>query len=285
MKEYLKLIRPFHWVKNVLIFVPIFFSGQLFNVTKIATLILGFIAFSLVASSVYIINDIQDADKDRKHPTKRFRPIASGKISKTHARIFLAALLIISALIICFLARSGADVLTAAGLPLLYFILNIAYSNGLKNIPLLDVVIIATGFVIRLVWGGELVLIRLSDALLLTVISASMFLGFGKRRNELRKGTSTRKVLKAYSLPFLDKTMYIYIGLTLVFYSLWTISTKSAWLVYTVPLAMIIVSDYCLIIESDSSDGDPAEVLKHSKSLLILLGIFVVAMFLCLYLN
>lgn len=283
MRQYLKLIRPFHWVKNFLIFVPLFFSGQLLNERKILLSVLGFIAFSFVASSVYIINDIQDADKDRKHPKKRFRPIASGKISKRNATVFLCFLLIISMLIMFYLAKQNGNILASFGLPIFYLLMNIAYSNGLKNIPLVDVIIIAIGFVIRLLYGGVLTAIPISDSLLLTVISASMFLGFGKRRNELKKGTSTRKVLKAYSMEFLDKIMYVFIALTLVFYSLWAIAGKTSLLVYTVPVAMIIVADYCLIIESGNSDGDPAEVLKHSRSLIVLLILFVLLMFISLY--
>lgn len=283
MRQYLKLIRPFHWVKNFLIFVPLFFSGQLLNERKILLSVLGFIAFSFVASSVYIINDIQDADKDRKHPKKRFRPIASGKISKRNATVFLCFLLIISMLIMFYLAKQNGNILASFGLPIFYLLMNIAYSNGLKNIPLVDVIIIAIGFVIRLLYGGVLTAIPISDSLLLTVISASMFLGFGKRRNELKKGTSTRKVLKAYSMEFLDKIMYVFIALTLVFYSLWAIDGKTSLLVYTVPVAMIIVADYCLIIESGNSDGDPAEVLKHSRSLIVLLILFILLMFISLY--
>lgn len=283
MSEYLKLMRPFHWVKNLLIFVPLFFSGQLLNLTKLSQLCLGFIAFSFIASSVYVINDIQDADKDRRHPKKRFRPIASGKISKSHAWVFLCVLVAVSLIIMGVLSYLNAHWLGSFGLPILYLLLNLLYSNGIKNIPLVDVVIIAAGFVIRLLYGGVLTDIKISDALLLTVISASMFLGFGKRRNELRKGTSTRKVLKAYSMQFLDKIMYVFISLTLVFYSLWAINAKSSLIVYTIPVAMIIVTDYCLIIESGSSDGDPAEVLKHSSSLLILLALFIVTLFVSLY--
>lgn len=282
MKEYIKLIRPFHWIKNILIFVPLFFGGQITNIHKLGILVLGFISFSFVASSVYIINDIQDAEKDRKHPKKKFRPIASGKISKVNAAKFLVILLIIAALIMIYASMDTGNWFAIFALPLSYLVINIAYSNGLKNIPLLDVAIISFGFVIRLYYGSVLSNIAISDALFLTVVSASFFLGFGKRRNELKKGTSTRKVLKAYNIHFLDKIMYVFIGLTLVFYSLWTIS-KGEDLVYTVPFAMLIVADYCLIIESDSSDGDPAEVLKHSKTLLSLLVLFAVVLFICLY--
>lgn len=282
MREYIKLIRPFHWVKNLLIFVPLFFSGQFMDPHKLGILCLGFVSFSFIASSVYIINDIQDAEKDRKHPKKKFRPIASGKISKHQAAVFLIVLLIFAIAFMCYATYRVGNYVAIFGLPLIYLVMNIAYSNGLKNVPLLDVTIIAIGFVIRLYYGAFLSHIVVSDSLLLTVISASFFLGFGKRRNELKKGTSTRKVLKAYNLEFLNKIMYVFIGLTLVFYSLWTI-TKGGNLVYTVPFAMIVVADYCLIIESNSSDGDPAEVLKHSKTLLALILAFAVVLFTCLY--
>ena len=180
------------------------------------------------------------------------------------------------------IAQRVGRIYAAFVLPIIYVLINVLYSNGLKNVPLLDVAIIAAGFVIRLYYGAVVSRVAISDALLLTVISASFFLGFGKRRNELKKGTSTRKVLKAYNIHFLDKIMYVFIGLTLVFYSLWTI-TRGKNLVYTVPLAMLIVADYCLIIESNSSDGDPAEVLKHSKTVMCLLVLFMIFMFICLY--
>ena len=282
MKYYIKLMRPFHWVKNLLIFVPLFFDGRILSISKVWLLIVAFLAFSFIASSVYILNDVKDADKDRLHPKKRFRPIASGKVSKKQAVIFWIFLFTISILLMGLIGNIVGSYLVSFILPLIYLLMNLLYSNGLKNIPLVDVSIIAAGFVIRLYYGALVCGVTVSDALLLTVISASFFLGFGKRRNELKKGTSTRKVLQAYNIYFLDKIMYVFISLTLVFYSFWTI-LKGRNLVYTVPLAMLIVADYCLIIESDSSDGDPAEVLKNSKSLMCLLGVFILSMFVGLY--
>lgn len=282
MRSYLKLIRPFHWVKNVLIFVPLFFSGKLFNLNLFIQSLLGFVAFCFIASAVYIINDIQDADKDRLHPKKKFRPIASGKISKIKAKLFLGILIMVSVLILIEVSLANGNVLVTFAWPIIYLGLNVAYSNGLKNIPLIDVIILASGFVIRLIYGGVLVNIKLSNYLLLTVISASLFLGFGKRRNELKKSTKTRKVLEAYNLEFLDKIMYVFITLTLVFYSMWAIHINS-YVVYTVPLTMIIVSYYCLLIEGTTSDGDPAEVLKSSKGLLGLLVLYACVLFLTLY--
>ena len=282
MKYYIKLMRPFHWVKNLLIFVPLFFNGRILSISKVWLLIVAFLAFRFIASSVYILNDVKDADKDRLHPKKRFRPIASGKVSKKQAVIFWIFLFTISILLMGLIGNIVGSYLVSFILPLIYLLMNLLYSNGLKNIPLVDVSIIAAGFVIRLYYGALVCGVTVSDALLLTVISASFFLGFGKRRNELKKGTSTRKVLQAYNIYFLDKIMYVFISLTLVFYSFWTI-LKGRNLVYTVPLAMLIVADYCLIIESDSSDGDPAEVLKNSKSLMCLLGVFILSMFVGLY--
>lgn len=275
-------MRPFHWVKNLLIFVPLFFNGRILSISKVWLLIVAFLAFSFIASSVYILNDVKDADKDRLHPKKRFRPIASGKVSKKQAVIFWIFLFTISILLMGLIGNIVGSYLVSFILPLIYLLMNLLYSNGLKNIPLVDVSIIAAGFVIRLYYGALVCGVTVSDVLLLTVISASFFLGFGKRRNELKKGTSTRKVLQAYNIYFLDKIMYVFISLTLVFYSFWTI-LKGRNLVYTVPLAMLIVADYCLIIESDSSDGDPAEVLKNSKSLMCLLGVFILSMFVGLY--
>lgn len=283
IKQYLKLIRPFHWVKNILIFVPLFFSGQMLNMEKVTSLIGGFVAFSLVASSVYVLNDIQDVDKDRLHPTKRFRPIASGQVTIQQGYVLFGGLLVVAALILFGLSADSHRFIPMIGLPLLYLISNIAYSNGLKNIPLLDVIIIAFGFIIRLFFGGVVSNVKISSPLFLTVVAASLFLGFGKRRNELRSGTKTRKVLKYYNIQFLDKIMYVCIDLSLVFYALWALNSYSSYLVYTVPLAIIIVMDYCLIIENPDSDGDPAEVLKSSKSLPVLIILFVVVIFLVIY--
>ena len=123
MKEYIKLIRPFHWIKNILIFVPLFFGGQITNIHKLGILVLGFISFSFVASSVYIINDIQDAEKDRKHPKKKFRPIASGKISKVNAAKFLVILLIIAALIMIYASMDTGNWFAIFALPLSYLVI------------------------------------------------------------------------------------------------------------------------------------------------------------------
>ncbi len=286
MKNYIKLIRPYHWIKNLIMFVPLGFSGQLFNARQFLPTVVGFIAFCLIASSVYLMNDIQDRDKDRQHPTKKNRPIASGAVSVSSAIIYLSILLILG---------FGLSLLTSlfvgnwalALWPLGYFVINLGYSNGLKNVPLIDVAIIAVGFLMRLLFGAGISDVTVSSWLFLTVLSASFFLGFGKRRNEITKsGSKSRTVLNAYSYNFLDKIMYVFLGLTIGFYSMWTINglnaSASHLMIWSVPLVMIIVADYSLIVEGDS-DGDPAEVLRHSKTLSILVIAYVLLMLVLLY--
>ena len=205
MKYYIKLMRPFHWVKNLLIFVPLFFNGRILSISKVWLLIVAFLAFSFIASSVYILNDVKDADKDRLHPKKRFRPIASGKVSKKQAVIFWIFLFTISILLMGLIGNIVGSYLVSFILPLIYLLMNLLYSNGLKNIPLVDVSIIAAGFVIRLYYGALVCGVTVSDVLLLTVISASFFLGFGKRRNELKKVLVLVKFCRRIIFIFLIK--------------------------------------------------------------------------------
>ena len=287
IKDYIKLIRPFHWVKNTLTFFPLIFSNNFFNLDKLAVSIIGFAAFCFIASSVYVINDYRDADKDKLHPTKKNRPIASGRISKRSALTYFV-FLVISGMVIAITVALNTGYIWSWIIPLAYLILNVLYSAGLKNIPIVDVVILALGFILRIYYGGAIIEVPISSWLMLTITAASLFLGFGKRRNELLKGTKTRKVLQAYNYNFLDKIMYLFLSLTLVFYSLWTIDASETsnpnarLLIYTVPLVMVIVADYSLIIEGES-DGDPAEVLKHSPSLIILLLVYIISIMGILY--
>ena len=278
MKKYLKLMRVKHYVKNGLVTLPIMFSGQLQNVDLLLKTLLGIIAFSLISSAIYIINDIKDAEKDRIHPTKCKRPIASGAISVKAAWI-LAALLILLSGVINFLA-CGLNVMAWLFVGL-YFALNLAYSMGLKSVPVTDIAILASGFLFRVLYGSAITDIEVSKWLYLTVIAMSFYLGLGKRRNEIMKQSdgTTRKVLKFYNYNFLDKNMYMCLALTIVFYSLWSVDSLTVArlgvenLVWTVPLVILICMKYSLIVEGNS-DGDPVEVIFNDKVLLGLILIF-----------
>lgn len=183
MKKYLYLMRVHHYIKNILIFMPLIFSGNLTDRRKFTATLLGMIAFSLVTSAVYIINDIRDAEKDRMHPTKKNRPIASGAVTPFHAVVLMVSFLI-AAVVLLVVSDATAG---SYALVILYLFINVAYSMGLKDVPLLDVTILASGFLLRVLFGAVLTGTEVSEWLYLTVLSGAFYFSLGKRRNELQK--------------------------------------------------------------------------------------------------
>lgn len=280
MKKYLKLMRIKHYVKNGLILLPLLFSGQMFNTHLLPTVLFGIVAFSFASSAVYIINDIKDAPNDRKHPTKCERPIASNEITTKSAWILVVVLLLASSLINYFVC-GGFGNWIAWGIIFLYVVLNLGYSLGLKNVPIVDISILVTGFLLRILYGAAITGIEISSWLYLTVMAMSFYLGLGKRRNELARQSDdlTRKVLQFYNNSFLDKNMYMCLALAIVFYSLWSVDPMTISrlgdgnLVWTVPMVILICMKYSLTVEGNS-DGDPVEVMFADKILLGLVGTF-----------
>lgn len=282
MKSILKLMRIKHYIKNFLVFAPLFFARSFLDTSLLFNVILGFISFCLVSSIVYIINDINDVDKDRQHPIKKNRPIASGKVGINQAWLLALVLFVISFLLNLFWIKNGHSIVILYG----YLLLNLAYSFYLKRIPIVDVTVIVIGFILRIVYGGVLVSIQLSNWLILTVLAISYYLALGKRRNELnRNGNQSRDVLELYSVEFLDKMMYVMLTLFIVFYSLWTVSipNSSQLLIWSIPLVILVVMKYSLIIEHNSY-GDPADVLFSDPVLIGLTLIYGAYMVIILYL-
>lgn len=284
MKNYLKLIRVKHYIKNGLIFFPLFFSQNLLQLNILRNVLLSFLSFSLMCSVVYVINDLKDIKKDRKHPEKKKRPLASGAVSKNKAYVIILILLTAS-LLLNFIANQNN--IYSYLLLLVYLLINILYSFGLKNIPLLDVIILVSGFLIRIIYGSIITNIDISSWLYITVMSMAFYLGLGKRRKELEKNSyNSRKVLSKYSKEFLDKNMYLCMGLTIVFYSLWTIDSSiqssNKLMVWTVPIVLIICMLYSLDIEG-SSFGDPVEVVTKNKLLLLLILVYIIIVFTIFY--
>ena len=274
LRDLLRLMRPRHYIKNFLIFVSITFDRNLFNPSVMRPGLLGFAAFCLLASAVYVLNDIRDVEADRLHEVKRNRPVASGAVP-IPAAWALSGTLFAAALAI----QLAAFGLRGSGLLLAYFAVNLGYSLGLKHVPFLDIVLLVSGFVLRVVYGAAIVGSSTSAWVYLTVFALSFYLGLGKRRNELVKlppgGGSTRKVLQYYSYEFLDKFMYLCLTLAVTFYALWSADSEVASkygtdkLVWTVPLLIIILMKYSADIES-SSYGDPVDVILQDKVLLLL---------------
>ena len=284
MIKYLKLMRIKHYIKNLLIFLPLIFSQNI-NSRNILLTILGFISFSFASSTIYIINDIKDKEKDQNHPTKKNRPIAAGTISVPNALILAILLLILTIAILIYLSAFNKFISIYI---ITYILKNIMYSFGLKNIPLLDVFILALGFLIRVLYGGALINVEVSTWLFLTVLSISFYLGLGKRRNELMAQKNpeniTRNVLKYYNKEFLDKNMYMCLSMTIIFYSLWCQDLNSKYIMWTIPLVLLICMKYSLNIETGTS-GDPVEVLLKDKILLILIGLYGLLTITVLYLR
>ncbi len=286
MKQYIKLMRVHHYIKNILVFAALACSGQLFQVKQLLAGITGFVAFCMVSSVVYIINDIRDKEKDRQHPTKCNRPIASGQVSVKNAWILAMVLLLIAALCNGIAFHRITTILLVC-----YLALNLGYSFGLKNFPIVDVSILVSGFLIRILYGAMITEITISNWLYLTVIALAFYFALGKRRNELEQvgDGNTRKVLKYYSNNFLDKNMYLCLTLANVFYALWSMDEKTMsfyhnrYLIFTVPIVLLISMKYSLNVEGES-DGDPVEVLVHDKILVMLCIVYLAVMFLILYL-
>ena len=281
MKKYLYLMRVHHYIKNILIFMPLIFSGNLTDRRKFTATLLGMIAFSLVTSAVYIINDIRE--KDRMHPTKKNRPIASGAVTPFHA-VVLMVFILIAAVVLLVVSDATAG---SYALVILYLFINVAYSMGLKDVPLLDVTILASGFLLRVLFGAVLTGTEVSEWLYLTVLSGAFYFSLGKRRNELqkKKDGDTRKVLKYYTRDFLDKNMYMCLALLNTFYALWCKDITNAGMEYamwTVPIVILICMKYSLTVEGNS-EGDPVEVLLHDRVLMALCVVYGIVMIGMLY--
>ena len=288
-----QLVRVHHWIKNGLVFISLLFSAGFFDSSFIAGTVLGFFCFSLASSIVYILNDIRDIEKDRLHDTKCRRPLASGKIPVRHAIIALIILFIIlvTLLIIVKISENCMFNFKSVGLLLLYMLLNIGYSWGLKNIPIVDVTILASGFVIRVLFGAVIIGVEISIWLYLVVTTGAYYLGLGKRRNEIIVNENAdRNVMLFYSHNFLDKNMYVCQALCVVFYALWSIDSvtvekfHTSAFVYTIPLILIIFLKYSLNIET-SAEGDPTSVLLSDKILLALCMVYIISAFCIVYLN
>ena len=282
----IKTMRPRQWVtKNIFIFAAIVFDKQLFVVDSFLRTLAGFALFCLISSSVYIFNDLADIEADRQHPEKKKRPIPSGKLPVPAA--WAAGIILAAVTLICgyLLAPTFAAVIG------LYFLINMAYSKWLKHIPILDVLIISAGFVLRVGAGVTLIHVeRFSPWLYVVMTLLSLFLGFGKRRAELallaQGAGSHRKVLDGYTLPLLDKYIMIVSGTTIVAYSLYTFSAPNVpenhSMMLTIPFVVYAIFRYLYLIEVEHAGGAPEEILLSDRPFQItmfLWGAIVLAIF------
>jgi len=273
-------LRPQQWVKNAFVVAPLLFSRQFHDAAMCFKTLLALVAFCAASSAVYVINDLCDRPEDRNHPVKKNRPIPSGRISTTKALILALVLLGLSLLIGSFL--NAYFVLCV----MLYALLNVIYSLGVKHIAILDVMTIAAGFVLRILAGSAAISLIASHWLLLCTVMISVFLGFTKRRAELvaadQNQRHTRTVLKDYSVPFLDQVISMVTSATIVCYILYAIDDRtveafgSRAMLLTVPSVMYGMFRYIYVIYHYSKGEDPTRSLLRDVPTVINLVVWIV---------
>lgn len=282
LKFLLKSMRPRQWTKNIFVFAALVFDRQLFNPGSLGRTFLAFIVFCLISSSVYLINDIFDLKADQQHPIKKERPIASGRLPISTA--------LVSAVILSILALAIALVLSRelALIALVYLLINLAYSKWLKHVVLLDVLVIAFGFVLRVAAGVSVIHVqRFSPWLYVCMTLLALFLGFGKRRAEMAYNNSnTRKVLGGYSIALIDQLLTVVSATTIIAYSLYTFSAPnlpgSYWMMLTIPFVLYGIFRYLYLIQIKNAGGEPEELLLTDRPLqatVLLWGLACVAIF------
>ena len=283
LRAIVKTMRPRQWTKNTFIFAAIIFDGKLFHLPFFLRTVAGFVLFCLMSSAVYFFNDLMDVKADQLHPVKRNRPIPSGLLPVGLAFSIGLVLAVVSAGLGFLLSWEFGFVLVA------YLLLMLAYSRWLKHIPILDVFIIAAGFVLRVHAGTTLIQVqRFSPWLYVVMTLLSLYLGFGKRRAELALLTDNagehRKVLDGYSIPLLDQYIIIVSGTTVVAYSLYTFFRPDAPmdLMLTIPFVVYAIFRYLYVIHIKNAGGEPEEVLLSDRPLqiaILLWGLMVLITF------
>lgn len=287
LRAILRTMRPRQWLKNGFLFAGLFFDRQLLNPVAFLHTLAGFVLFSLLSSVVYIINDLSDLEADRQHPVKQFRPLASGELSVRAAQIAVGGLLMVIIPLSVWLSPAFAAIAA------IYFLLNLLYSRWLKHVALLDVLVLATFYVLRV--GAGVVLIKVSTFspwLYVFTTFLALFLGVGKRRAELNLlaegANSTRKVLAGYTLPLLDQLITIVSTLTIATYSLYTFSATNLpanhGMMLTIPFVMYGIFRYLYLVEVQHSGGAPEEVLLTDRPMQITLVLWGLAILLIFYL-
>lgn len=281
VKNMLAALRLKQWVKNFFVIAPLFFSQKITEVPILARVSLAFFVFCLLSSSTYLINDVFDIQEDKNHPEKSKRPVASGKVSVTAAISLSVILLLVAVVCSRFIGRQFL------GLGLTYWAINIFYTFYLRRLPILDVICIASGFVLRVIAGGIAVTVPASRWIFVTTMFLSLFLGFAKRRGEIdlsgnNQNQTSRAVLKSYSIELLDQFLVICAAAAIMSYALFALSDYALArfgtynLIYTIPFVIYGVFRYFYLIHFSRSYENPTEVLFKDKPLVFTVILWVI---------
>ncbi|MBZ0184154.1 MAG: decaprenyl-phosphate phosphoribosyltransferase [Melioribacteraceae bacterium] len=286
MKEIIKLLRVSHWTKNVFVFVPLVFSKNLMNKDFVVEVLFAFVFFSIASSLVYVFNDLIDAGKDKLHQIKKFRPIASGKISRSKAVIIIFILIILTA--VSFFVLNLQFNLVLLG----YILLNISYSLLLKKIVIIDLLSVSIGFMLRVISGALVINVPLSSWLILTTLFLSLFLAVAKRRAEFiiyENENNTRIVLKDYNLKLLDLFLAVSAGGIIISYSLYSVAERTVNyfhtenLVFTTIFVIYGIFRYLYLIHKEKNGENSLEILLKDIPSIINILIYGIVIYYLIY--
>ncbi|MBQ7472658.1 MAG: decaprenyl-phosphate phosphoribosyltransferase [Prevotella sp.] len=291
MKYLIQLIRPKQWVKNVFVLLPMFFGGTLMVVQDVMAAVITFFSFSFAASSIYCFNDLIDLEADRRHPDKCGRPLAAGKVSKGQAYVLMGVMIVLSMLLLLLLP---VQMLQVAGIILFYWLLNLAYCLWLKEFAIVDVCIVAFGFVLRLLAGGLACETPLSRWIVLMTFLLTLFLSFAKRRDDVLRmnqtGQAPRKNTSRYNLTFINQAVTITASVTLVCYIMYTVSPEvigrfgTDQLYLTSFFVLLGLLRYVQLTVVDEKSGDPTKLLLHDHLTQAIVMAWVAAFIIIIYL-
>ena len=284
----LRLIRPKQWIKNGFVFVPLFFGGALFHIDALLSGIIAFFAFSFAASSIYCFNDIFDVEADRRHPVKCHRPIASGAVTIRQAYCLMLLMLILA-----IVTSAALDSWEAMGIILFYWVLNLCYCAKLKQYAIIDVCIVAFGFVLRLLTGGVATDIMLSKWIVLMTFLITLFMSFAKRRDDVlrmeKTGEAPRKNTSRYNLTFINQAITITASVTLVCYIMYTVSPEviehfhTEHLYLTTVFVLVGLLRYIQISVVDQQSGDPTKIVLHDHITQLIILAWLVSFLFIIY--
>lgn len=290
MKEIIRLIRPHQWIKNLVVLFPIFFGGALGHLESLYEGCITMIAFSFIASSIYCLNDIIDVEDDRRHPKKCNRPLASGRVSIAQGYAIMIVMVILSMVSLLFLPNKCIETTGVVGF---YWVLNVAYCLFLKQHAIIDVCIVAFGFVLRILAGGIATDIRLSKWIVLMTFLLMLFLSFAKRRDDVLRmnetGEAPRKNTIRYNLTFINQAITITASVTLVCYIMYTVSPETIANFHTENLYLTSVFvllgllRYIQIAVVDKKSGDPTKVILHDRFIQCIVLGFGLTFFIIIY--
>lgn len=275
---FIQLIRPKEWVKNVFLFAPLFFTPALFHIEQTYLVLIGVILFSIVASSIYILNDLKDSEADRLHPIKKRRPISSGKINSKTARLFFVIFSVIGLVGSALLSPTFFLVI------IIYYLINVAYCFWLKHISIIDIYCVAAGFILRIVAGAVLINVIPSVWILMCTGLLALFLALAKRRDDLvsHVDETHRVSMRGYNLNFIDISMVMVLSTLFIAYTVYTtsnfpeINLGTTHFYWTVPIVLLGILRYLQITLVEKKSGSPTELVFTDRFLLCTLFVWLI---------